>query len=46
MKKLTYLFLAILIVACSSDGENNLNSLEDVFWQVTVGGQTYENFIS
>ena len=43
MKKLTYLFLAILIVACSSDGENNLNSLEDVFWQVTVGGQTYEN---
>ena len=44
MKKLTYLFLALIIVACSSDdGENNLNSLEDVFWQVTVGGQTYEN---
>ena len=43
MKKLTYLFLALLIVACSDDWENNLNSMEDVFWQVTVGDQTYEN---
>jgi len=43
MKKLTYLFLALLIVACSSDdGANNSNSLE-VSWQVTVEGQTYEN---
>ena len=43
MKKLTYLLLALIMVACSDDGENNLNSLEDVFWQVTVGNQTYEN---
>ena len=42
MKKLTYLFLALLIVACSSDDANNPNSLE-VSWQVTVEGQTYEN---
>ena len=42
MKKLTYLFLALTIVACSSDEANNPNSLE-VSWQVTVEGQTYEN---
>ena len=43
MKKGIYLFLALLIVACSSDdGANNSNSLE-VSWQVTVEGQTYEN---
>ena len=42
MKKLTYLFLALTIVACSSDEANNSNSLE-VSWQVTVEGQTYEN---
>ena len=42
MKKLTYLFLALIIVACSSDDANNPNSLE-VSWQVTVEGQTYEN---
>ena len=40
MKKLTYLFLALIIVACSSD-DSNSNSLEQS-WQVTVGGQTYE----
>jgi hypothetical protein len=43
MKKLFYLFLTVAFIGCSSDDSgNNSNSL-DVSWQVTVGGQTYEN---
>ena len=40
MKKLTYLFLTLLFVACSSDdsGSNSLLSS----WQVTVDGETYQ----
>ena len=38
MKKLTYLFLALLIVACSDDeGGNNSNSI-DYFFEVEFGG--------
>ena len=36
MKKLTYLFLALLIVACSSD-DSNSNSI-DYFFEVEFGG--------
>ena len=43
MKKLIYLFLTVLIVACSDSDDigNNSNSLLSS-WQVTVDGQTYE----
>ena len=43
MRKGIYLFLTVLIVACSGsdDSGNNSNSLLSS-WQVTVDGQTYE----
>jgi len=44
MKKLVYLFLTVLIVACSGSddsGNNNSSSLLSS-WQVTIDGQTYE----
>ena len=40
MKKLTYLFLALIIVACSSDDSDSNSLLSS--WQVTVDGQTYQ----
>jgi|TARA_B110000879_G_scaffold56738_1_gene80012 hypothetical protein len=43
MKKIIYLFLALLIVACSSDDEGNDSNSLTISWQVTVEGQTYEN---
>lgn len=43
MKKLLYLFLAIIIVSCSDDDNGNSNSLLSS-WQVTIDGQTYEEF--
>jgi len=43
MKKIIYLFLALVIVACSSDDEGNDSNSLTISWQVTVEGQTYEN---
>ena len=43
MKKLLYLFLTVLIVACSDDDGGDNQIILDVSWQVTVEGQTYEN---
>ena len=40
MKKLTYLFLALLIFACSSDDSDSNSLLSS--WQITVDGQTYQ----
>ncbi len=40
MKKLTYLFLALIIFACSSDDSDSNSLLSS--WQVTVDGQTYQ----
>ena len=40
MKKLTYLFLALLIVACSSDDSNSNSLLSS--WQINVDGETYQ----
>ena len=47
MKKLLYLFLAITFIGCSSDDSgNNSTNLQDLTWQITVDGQTYETFTS
>ena len=47
MKILLYLFLTISIISCSSDdNDNNSNNLQDLTWQITVDGQTYETFTS
>ena len=40
MKKITYLFFALLIVACSSDDSDSNSLLSS--WQITVDGQTYQ----
>jgi|TARA_B110000046_G_scaffold16035_1_gene15419 hypothetical protein len=42
MKKLIYLILGLLIVACSSDDNGNSSNNLEQTWQVTIGGQTYE----
>ena len=45
MKKLLYLFLVFTIVACSDDDNGGSNSTE-VYFRVTVDGQTYEETLN
>ena len=42
MKKLLYLFLAILILGCSSDDNDGNSNSTEMYFRVTVDGQTYE----
>ena len=42
MRKLIYLFLTVLIVACSGSDDGGSDSSLTEYWQVTVDGQTYE----
>ena len=45
MNKLLYLFLVFTIVACSDDDNGGSNSTE-VYFRVTVDGQTYEETLN
>ena len=42
MKKLLYVFLAILILGCSSDDNDGNSNSTEMYFRVTVDGQSYE----